>query len=543
MTERDPDEDAGSADEPAGDPDGTTERERSALDAERAHGKPASDAADRDGGNDADEQPPARESDESGSPDARMTVPDTAPPAGDGSQDAERVDDGDPPDDDTLTEWNGWELPEEAEVSDPGSPVTDDGPEQPGPTADRAAQADGAGDEDTSGIENPSPEDVPEAPGGTRPSDAPAPEEADPVGGVGGETPVGAGAGAATGAGGGGGDPGGMLGGGEGGAPDDEEMPLTAHIEEMVRRLAVVVVVMALVSAVIFPFADRLINFLWYSFLPGSVEACQPVAAAAANGTNATVNATGTFATAPDWTALQATLPNGTSLRGIVPHPTLLNRTYPNGTVIQATFPNGTVRNATLVANATGPGATGGACPRVYQPLALVLARLKMASLAGFVIGLPVFVYQTYLFMRPGLFPNERRYYLSSVPTSLVLAAVGLGFAYFLVLPVIFTYFLGYSQPVANIAFGLAETFDLIILMLGMFALIFQIPLFVMLAIFLGVTSRRWLESRRLYFWAAFAGIAFIFSPDPTGMAPFIVALTMILLFEGTLLLLRWTGR
>jgi Tat protein translocase TatC len=300
---------------------------------------------------------------------------------------------------------------------------------------------------------------------------------------------------------------------------------------------------MALVSAVVFPFADRLINFLWYSFLPGSVEACRPLAAAAANGTNATVNATGTFVGAPDWTALQATFPNGTTLRGIVPDPTLLNRSYPNGTVIRATFPNGTVRNTTLVANATAPGATDAACPRIYQPLALVLARLKMASLAGFVVGLPVFVYQTYLFMRPGLYPNERRYYLSSVPTSLVLAAVGLAFAYFLVLPVIFTYFLGYSQPVANIAFGLAETFDLIILMLGMFALIFQIPLFVMLAIFLGVTSRRWLESRRLYFWAAFAGIAFIFSPDPTGMAPFIVALTMVLLFEGTLLLLRWTGR
>jgi sec-independent protein translocase protein TatC len=321
-------------------------------------------------------------------------------------------------------------------------------------------------------------------------------------------------------------------------------MPLAAHIEEMVRRLGVVIVVMALVSAVVFPFADQLINFLWYSFLPGSVEACRPVAAAAANATNATVNATAALAGAPNGTAVTATLPNGTALNGTLPDPGLVNASYPNGTTVQALYPNGTTRNATLLAqSATDPAATDAACPRIYQPLALVLARLKMASLAGFVVGLPVFVYQTYLFMRPGLFPNERRYYLSSVPTSLVLAAVGIGFAYFLVLPVIFTYFLGYSQPVANIAFGLAETFDLIILMLGMFALVFQIPLFVMLAIFLGVTSRRWLESRRLYFWAAFAGIAFIFSPDPTGMAPFIVAATMVVLFEGTLLLLRWTGR
>ena len=521
MTEGDPDEDAGSPDGPAGGPNEHPDDQGPASDREPPRDTP-DDHDEPEGG---DGQPRERDSDEVGPGGEKREL--------DGESGADAGDAGD----DTPTEWNGWELPEGAE--EPGS-VTGETPDPP----EAPEAGDGGGAADDPPIASPKPNDVPDAPGGARPSDAPAPEDVDPMEGVGGEasTAAASGAGAAAGGGGDGGS-GGMLGGGEGGAPDDEEMPLAAHIEEMVRRLAAVIVVMALVSAVAFPFADRLINFLWYSFLPGSVETCRPLAAAAANASNGTVNATGTFANAPDWTALQATVPNGTTLRGVVPDPTLLNRSYPNGTVIQATFPNGTVRNATLTAGAPGPAATDAACPRIYQPLALVLARLKMASLAGFVVGLPVFVYQTYLFMRPGLFPNERRYYLSSVPTSLVLAAVGIGFAYFLVLPVIFTYFLGYSEPVANIAFGLAETFDLIILMLGMFALIFQIPLFVMLAIFLGVTSRRWLESRRLYFWAAFAGIAFIFSPDPTGMAPFIVALTMVLLFEGTLLLLRWTGR
>jgi sec-independent protein translocase protein TatC len=249
------------------------------------------------------------------------------------------------------------------------------------------------------------------------------------------------------------------------GAPDDEEMPLTEHIEEMIKRLGVVIVIMAGVSLITFPIADWLINTLWYSFLPGSPEQC------------------------------------------------------------------------------AGGVAQGDACPRVYHPLGLIFARLKVASLAGFIIALPAFVYQTYLFMRPGLYPHERRYYLASVPTSLVLALVGVAFAYFLVLPFIFTYFLAYSEPVANIAFGLTETFDLILLMMGLFAAIFQIPLFIMLAIMMGVTTRRWLEQRRLLFWASFGGVAFLFSPDPTGMAPFLVAATMIVLFEGTLLVLRWTNR
>ncbi|WP_436930079.1 twin-arginine translocase subunit TatC [Halosimplex halobium] len=252
---------------------------------------------------------------------------------------------------------------------------------------------------------------------------------------------------------------------GLGGAPDDQEMPLAKHIEEMVRRLGVVVVAMALVSGLTFPFADRLINFLWYSFLSGSPEVCPT--------------------TAPSVDA---------------------------------------------------------ACPYLFHPLALMFARLKVASLVGFVVALPVTVYESYLFMRPGLYPRERRYYLASVPTSLVLAGVGILFAYLLVLPTLFVYFTGYTAQAAEVTFSLTETFNLIVMMLGFFALVFQIPLLIMLAVMMGVTSRRWLAARRIYFWGGFATVAFLFSPDPTGMAPILVAATMIVLFEGTLLLLYWTG-
>lgn len=238
------------------------------------------------------------------------------------------------------------------------------------------------------------------------------------------------------------------------GPPDDEEMPLADHIEEMILRLAAVVVVGGIVTAIAFPFADEPITTIWYSVLPG----------------------------------------------------------------------------------------TEVARPRVYGPLELKLTELKVAILAGFVVSLPVFVYQTYRFMRPGLYPHERRYYLAAVPTSLILAFIGVSFSYFLVLPAIFTYFLYYSDNAGTIAFALQRTFNLILVMMGYMALVFQIPLFIMLAVMMNLTSRTWLENRRLYFWGGFLGLSFVFSFDPTGMAPLIVTLTMIFLFEGTLALLRWTG-
>ncbi len=241
--------------------------------------------------------------------------------------------------------------------------------------------------------------------------------------------------------------------GGISGPDYDQEMPLADHIEEMVKRLAIVIVIAGSLSIFILPFAVDIITFLWYSYLPS------------------------------------------------------------------------------------------GEPPRLYGPLELLLARLKVASLGGLLVALPVAVYQTYRFMRPGLYPNERKYYLASVPISLVLGILGVLFAYFVILPAIFTYFYTYSQDAGEIAFALAETFDLMLILMAYLAIIFQIPLFIMLAIMMGLTTRQWLQDKRLYFWAAFLGLAFISNPDPTGMAPFLITTTMIGLYEGTLLILKWVGR
>ncbi len=246
-------------------------------------------------------------------------------------------------------------------------------------------------------------------------------------------------------------DDGGLFGDGP---SSDQEMPLTEHIEEMVRRLGVVFLFGGIATLVAYPFAADLINYLWGSYIPNPAQ----------------------------------------------------NR------------------------------------PHVYGPLELILTELKVAGLAGVIVGLPIFVYETYRFMRPGLYPRERRYYLAAIPTSLVLAVVGAAFSHFLVLPFVFDYFTVYTTRAVEVAFALQDTFNLIVLLTAYMSIVFQIPLFIMLAVMMNLVTRLWMEDKRLLFWGAFAGISFIATPDPTGMAPIIVAVTMIFLFEGTLALLRWTG-
>ncbi|OIB55628.1 twin-arginine translocase subunit TatC [Natrialba sp. SSL1] len=238
--------------------------------------------------------------------------------------------------------------------------------------------------------------------------------------------------------------------------PDDQEMPLADHIEEMILRVAVVLLFASAGTAIGLLGASQAIEHIWFNVFPYEIENVPP--------------------------------------------------------------------------------------PHVYHPLELWLTRIKVSALLGIMVGLPVFVYQCYRFMKPGLYPHERKYYLAAVPTSVILAGIGMLFSYVLVLPILFEYFTFYAEGSADIAYALGDTFDLIITLIGFLAIVFQIPLFIMLAIMMGVTTRRWLADKRLYFWAAFFGLAFMFTFDPTAMAPILVGITMILLFEGTLLILKWVG-
>jgi len=177
--------------------------------------------------------------------------------------------------------------------------------------------------------------------------------------------------------------------------------------------------------------------------------------------------------------------------------------------------------------------------PRAYMPLALLVARLKVALLVGVVVALPVAVHQVYSYRstRHRFSSHERQWYLVAVPASLILSLLGTAVALWIVLPVLFTYLLTYARPVAVLAFGLTSTFGVIISLVGFFALTFQIPLAVLLAVATGVATRSWFFERRLYVWGGLGAAAFALSPDPTGVAPTILAVIAIALFEGGLVL------
>ncbi len=88
------------------------------------------------------------------------------------------------------------------------------------------------------------------------------------------------------------------------------------------------------------------------------------------------------------------------------------------------------------------------------QPCHLVLIQLQegffvavqIAMLGGFVLAFPVISYQLWRFVAPGLYRSEKRAFLPFLVASPVMFALGAAFAFYVVTPIAFNFFLNFQQ-------------------------------------------------------------------------------------------------
>lgn len=175
----------------------------------------------------------------------------------------------------------------------------------------------------------------------------------------------------------------------------------------------------------------------------------------------------------------------------------------------------------------------------VYTPLEWMLTRLMLSLVIALAAAVPILIYESYAFMRKGLYPGERSFFLVIVPTSFILFMAGMGTAYYLVIPLIFNYMVFYSQDVAASGLSVKQTFSIVSSMLIIFGLIFQFPLFVLTAIKSGLVGREQLKNKRPIVYGVLVAFALFVAPDITGMSQLIMAFFLVLLFEVSLQLSR----
>jgi sec-independent protein translocase protein TatC len=179
-----------------------------------------------------------------------------------------------------------------------------------------------------------------------------------------------------------------------------------------------------------------------------------------------------------------------------------------------------------------------GSTPTLHfpAPASLFLAYVKLSVLGGFVLSLPIVLYQVWAFIAPGLYAREKRFAIPFVVVSCLLFALGAFFGWKVVFPLAFDYLLSFAtvpldSPLQVQATVMVDEYiEFITRALIAFGAVFEIPVVVFFLTVAGVINHTHLIKFARYFVViAFILSAVITPPDP--MSQLMLAIPLCVLY------------
>jgi sec-independent protein translocase protein TatC len=159
------------------------------------------------------------------------------------------------------------------------------------------------------------------------------------------------------------------------------------------------------------------------------------------------------------------------------------------------------------------------------------LTPLKLAFFVALFIAIPVVLYQLWAFVAPGLYRNEKRLAVPILVSAVALFYIGCTFAYFLVLPAVFTFMTAVAPAGVSVMPDIGRYLDFVLMLFLAFGLCFEVPVVLVILVALGVvTPAQLAQSRRYAIVGSFVVAAVLTPPDVLSQT--MLAVPMYLLYE-----------
>ena len=172
---------------------------------------------------------------------------------------------------------------------------------------------------------------------------------------------------------------------------------------------------------------------------------------------------------------------------------------------------------------------------QVTSPL---MAPLKLVFFSALLITMPYLFYEMWMFISPGLYKKEKSFIAPLMLSTIFLFLSGVAFAYFIVCPIIFKFFIGVAPESISVMTDINQYMNFVIKLIFAFGIAFEIPVATFLLIKSEIVKKETLVKARPYLVIVFFVFGMLLTP-PDIFSQLFLAIPMWVLFELGLLVSR----
>jgi sec-independent protein translocase protein TatC len=166
------------------------------------------------------------------------------------------------------------------------------------------------------------------------------------------------------------------------------------------------------------------------------------------------------------------------------------------------------------------------------------LVPFKLVLLLAVLLAVPYLLHQMWAFVAPGLYSHEKRLAAPLLISSVFLFYCGIAFAYFVVFPLLFRFFIAVAPEGVSVMTDIGQYLDFIIAIFFAFGIAFEVPVATFLLILAGATTADNMAKKRPYIIVGAFVIGMLLTP-PDVISQSLLAIPMWMLFEIGLIMSR----
>ncbi len=167
------------------------------------------------------------------------------------------------------------------------------------------------------------------------------------------------------------------------------------------------------------------------------------------------------------------------------------------------------------------------------------LTPFKLSLVLAIFVAIPFILHQIWSFISPGLYTNERRFALPLLTSSVILFYAGIAFAYYIVFPLIFSFFTSVAPAGVTVMTDINSYLDFVLKLFFAFGVAFEIPIATVLLVWSGATTVENLRRKRPYVVVGCFVLGMLLTP-PDVLSQVLLAVPMWCLFETGILISTW---